>query len=375
LGSSQAAPTGLSNRQEAPPFNGHPLRKPPIPKIQPKPLHPLDPFPLPSANDPPFPHDPQEHTTPLDPESVQTPPPPLIELLPPLEPLPPVQPVTSLYLLPLPSLQPLPPLQPLPSLPPTPNVKRGSLAEKREPVPGTIRTLKPPATPLPSPKPIAKVKRGAEVFTTFIDARPPAGTTPAALAAPAPTPSEKPTLPKSKQELKDNYFVAKKAPAKDTSCFFTGMDTYDELKPKKGRQASNDAKAQCKAAGLTTLEQIWKTPTVLNPGAWKDAPTGAKWTEFVTWVSEIFAEETSGHVYLLLAKKVLPRKESIFYANEFKAMKSGGKVDKIIHVEYEYQKKIAPLDPNSTDLWWKKGDEDPKTRSAKCVDEAAPECA
>ncbi|KAL6708065.1 hypothetical protein ACN47E_003499 [Coniothyrium glycines] len=137
--------------------------------------------------------------------------------------------------------------------------------------------------------------------------------------------ADKPDLPGSKDDLRKTYF--KKGPAKDKSCFFTGMDVANGRRPP---QNTNEAKKQCKDAGLNYLDMngVWSKNNILNRKEWNGPPADAAWNDFIIWVSEIFAEETSGVAYLLITEASKPRAESIFYANEYKTMKDGGKVDK-----------------------------------------------
>jgi hypothetical protein len=172
--------------------------------------------------------------------------------------------------------------------------------------------------------------------------------------------ADKDELPKSKADLKTKYY--KSGPKKDKSCFFTGMDVDNSHTP---AQNTAEAKKQCKAAKLTTLEMIWNKNNILNQGEWKKPISAEDWTKFLDWVSEIFAEETTGAAFLLLPDNVKPRKESIFFSKEFKAMKDSGKVDKIMNVKFEDG--TTPTLPDITKddrVWWKKGAADPPTRDA-----------
>jgi hypothetical protein len=181
---------------------------------------------------------------------------------------------------------------------------------------------------------------------------------------------DNPEIPQSKEALRKEYF--KNAPKKDKSCFFTGMDAP---KGKKPAQNTLEAKKQCKAAKLTTLEDIWKKNNILNFGEWKKGSKREDFAKLLVWVSEIFAEESSGASYLLLAENMKPRKESIFFANEFKEIKAKGKVDKIMNVKFEFGKTPTLPDHNKDEhVWWKKGAADPPTRAEKCPDISTPEC-
>jgi hypothetical protein len=167
-------------------------------------------------------------------------------------------------------------------------------------------------------------------------------------------------LPHSVQELKEKYY--KSGPKKDKSCFFTGMDVGKAQDP---RVNTADAKRQCKAAKLTTLDGIWKKNNIVNPGEWanKGRGEGDVFDAFIIWVLEMFAEETSGTSYLFIPESTKPRKESIFFANEFKAMKGGRKVDKIAQVKFEFGKSPSLPDASKDEnLWWKRGAADPPTR-------------
>jgi hypothetical protein len=182
----------------------------------------------------------------------------------------------------------------------------------------------------------------------------------------APPKKENPEIPKSKEDLRKVYF--KKAPKKDKSCFFTGMDAPNGKTP---AQNTLEAKKQCKAAKLTTLEDIWSKNNILNFGEWKKGSKREDFAKLLVWVSEIFAEESSGAAYLLLAEKMQPRKESIFYA-----IKAKGTVDKIMNVKFEFGKTPTLPDHNKDEhVWWKKGNADPPTRPDKCPDVSTPECA
>ncbi|KAH5728822.1 hypothetical protein HBI17_226600 [Parastagonospora nodorum] len=107
--------------------------------------------------------------------------------------------------------------------------------------------------------------------------------------------ADKDPLPHSKQELKEKFY--KSGPKKDKSCFFTGMDID---KAHNAAQNTADAKRQCKAAKLTTLDGIWNKNNIVNPGEWanKGRGEGDDFDAFLIWVSEIFSEETSGTSYL-----------------------------------------------------------------------------
>jgi len=62
-----------------------------------------------------------------------------------------------------------------------------------------------------------------------------------------------------------------------------------------------------------------------------------------------------------------PPTDSIFFANEFPAMKSSGKVDQIKRMTFQLNGVEKPEDV--TRLWWKKGDADPVTKEGvRCVD-------
>jgi hypothetical protein len=173
---------------------------------------------------------------------------------------------------------------------------------------------------------------------------------------------QKPELPKSKTDLRNGGYF-NKAPKKDKSCFFTGMDVHGIGKDAKENTAI--AKKKCREAKLTTLEDIWKNKNLLNQGEWKKPINDKAWKNFLVWVSEIFAEESSGTAYLLIADNTEPRKQSIFFGNEFKQMKEKKRVDKIMRLKFE---KNGVPDPAKADkTWWKKGDQDPKTWEAiKC---------
>jgi hypothetical protein len=170
-------------------------------------------------------------------------------------------------------------------------------------------------------------------------------------------------LPTSKEDLRTKFF--KKAPKKDKSCFFTGMDVDKDHTP---AQNTAEAKKQCKTAKLVTLDSIWSKNNILNQGEWEKPIANPDWDNFLNWVSEIFAEETSGVAYLLLPENSKPRKESIFYSKEFPAMKDKNQVDKIMNVKFSFGSTPTLPDPTKDDnVWWKKGAADPPTR-----DEATP---
>lgn len=101
---------------------------------------------------------------------------------------------------------------------------------------------------------------------------------------------------------------------------------------------------------------------MLNRREW-NSPSDQEYTSFLNWVSEIFAEETSGNAFLLIPDRYNPRAESIFYSKEYKAMKDGNKVNKIMRVNFAYGTQTPTLpDPSKDDnVWWKKGDADPPT--------------
>ncbi|KAJ4983479.1 hypothetical protein SVAN01_11042 [Stagonosporopsis vannaccii] len=180
---------------------------------------------------------------------------------------------------------------------------------------------------------------------------------------PKQTPAPKPDLPKSKAELRRDWFKA--APKKDKSCFFTGVDLGEPNTAAPALKANTAAaKAQCKSAGLKTLEDIWKKNNILNAGEWK-AHQKADFDKFLIWVSEVFAEESSGTAYVLLKDNLQPASGSIFYKYEYAAMKAKGKVDKIMRVHFDAVKTTKPTlpeDSNAERTWWKKGDTDPTPR-------------
>ncbi|OAK94759.1 hypothetical protein IQ06DRAFT_329943 [Phaeosphaeriaceae sp. SRC1lsM3a] len=128
--------------------------------------------------------------------------------------------------------------------------------------------------------------------------------------SPAINSAPKPDIPKSKEDLKTTYL--KSAPKVDKSCFFTRMDVDISHPP---RQKQSDS-----------------------------------YTSFLNWVSEIFAEETSGNAFLLIPDRYNPRAESIFYSKEYKAMKDGNKVNKIMRVNFAYGTQTPTLpDPSKDD--------------------------
>ncbi|KAH7410379.1 hypothetical protein DE146DRAFT_775905 [Phaeosphaeria sp. MPI-PUGE-AT-0046c] len=166
-------------------------------------------------------------------------------------------------------------------------------------------------------------------------------------------------LPTSKADLEARFFKA--APAKDKSCFFTGMDVGE----KNPRQNTIEAKKQCKILRLTTLEGIWKKNQMLNQGQWKKPIVPQDWSNFLGWVSEIFADKTSGTAYLLIPGDIAPRGASIFYSIEFQAMKRSEQTDSIQKINFVYGNTPKLPDPSSDKedpTWWAKGWADPPVR-------------
>jgi hypothetical protein len=142
-----------------------------------------------------------------------------------------------------------------------------------------------------------------------------------------------------------------------------GSDNDGSDKKNQQRAKANTAlaKKKCRAAKLTTLDEIWKNKNLLTPGQWKQPIPAAKWNDFLTWVSEVFAEETSGTAYLLIPDELEPRKNSIFYQTEFPKMKALNKVPEIKRLTFH--KSITPkTDSSDVKTWWKKGGADPFSR-------------
>ncbi len=219
-----------------------------------------------------------------------------------------------------------------------------------------------PVPPSRNGSPSRPPSRGSSPVRGPTPAAPPVNT-PTKPTKPKQTPQPKPDLPKSKADLRRDWFKA--APKKDKSCFFTGVDLGNANTPAAALRANTAAaKSQCKSAGLKTLEDIWKKNNIVNPGEWKEHKR-ADFDKFLIWVSEIFAEESSGTAYLLLKDDLKPARGSIFYTYEYAAMKSKGKVDKIMRVHFDGVKTTKPSLPdagNAERTWWKAGDADPTPR-------------
>jgi len=79
-------------------------------------------------------------------------------------------------------------------------------------------------------------------------------------------------------------------------------------------------------------------------------------------VSEVSAEVASGTVYLVTPKGLAPRKDGIFFGNEFSVMKEVGMVDKIIRIDYEYGRGLVLPDRDDDNVWWARGMPDPESR-------------
>jgi hypothetical protein len=66
-----------------------------------------------------------------------------------------------------------------------------------------------------------------------------------------------------------------------------------------------------------------------------------------------------------LQAKVKIRRCNVFYSKEYPAMKTKGKVDKIMRMNFDGTAATKPTLPADTDAektWWKKGDADPAPR-------------
>ncbi|KAF1912665.1 hypothetical protein BDU57DRAFT_523077 [Ampelomyces quisqualis] len=162
----------------------------------------------------------------------------------------------------------------------------------------------------------------------------------------------KPRIPRTKQELRDIYFM--QAPPKDKSCFFSGM----KVRGVKADPVHNTlwAKLLCHGAGLTTIDDLWTEEDMSEPSFWEGRITASAYERIIIWMSQIFAEETTGTAYLVIADSLEPKTASIFFRHEFGAIKAGGKVTEIKRLNFS---NMWINDPTTGRIWWKKGDEDP----------------
>jgi hypothetical protein len=114
------------------------------------------------------------------------------------------------------------------------------------------------------------------------------------------------------------------------------------------------AKAYAVSHGLTTVEQAF-APGFTDKKRYKGDQI-AEGRVFQKAFSEAYAARTSGKVYLLMPHSAMPFCDSIFYANEFKTIKEGGRVEKIIWLDYP----TTPADPATVaTTWWETGGADP----------------
>ena len=126
---------------------------------------------------------------------------------------------------------------------------------------------------------------------------------------------------------------------KDKSMYFTGLKTRGEI---------NTAKKYATDHGLIHVSSVYPDGyTDVNRYEGSDDEKRA----FQEAFSQVYAEKTSGTAYLMLDDGQDPADTSIFKTIEFKAMKDGGHVDKILRFPYNN----PPDDPKSSNSeFWKK---------------------
>lgn len=73
------------------------------------------------------------------------------------------------------------------------------------------------------------------------------------------------------------------------------------------QESTQIAKNKCREAKLQTLEDIWKVAQPLVKNSWSNV-NNKKWLQFAVWVSEVFAEKSSGTAYLLIPDIEEPKK-------------------------------------------------------------------
>lgn len=139
-------------------------------------------------------------------------------------------------------------------------------------------------------------------------------------------------------------------PAQNKSIFFTGH----------GLKGTHEIKAWAATVGLTSIGVVWKTGNdFLDPDNYNGTP--AMIMQFAIDFSSVYANETSGTAYLIIEKDNQPKADGIFYRNELQIMIMGGKVDKIIRLDLNPDF-TGPMDLNSTNIYWKKGDPKPPAK-------------
>lgn len=77
-------------------------------------------------------------------------------------------------------------------------------------------------------------------------------------------------------------------------------------------------------------------------------------------MSEVFAEVSSGTVYLVIPRGLAAREDGTFLTKEFPVMKEVGLVDKIIRIDYEYGRDLVLPDKEEGNVWWERGMPDPE---------------
>ena len=129
------------------------------------------------------------------------------------------------------------------------------------------------------------------------------------------------------------------APGKDTLMYFTGLKTRKDI---------NTAKKYAEDHGMTHVSKVYPDGFT-DPNRYEG--TDEEKRQFQKDFSQVYAEKTTGTAYLMLDDDKEPASDSIFYTVEFKAMKDGGHVDKILRFPF-----TSPPDKpkDSTKKYWEK---------------------
>ncbi|KAJ3541998.1 hypothetical protein NM208_g4332 [Fusarium decemcellulare] len=143
------------------------------------------------------------------------------------------------------------------------------------------------------------------------------------------------------------------APARDTAVFFTHHNTEQEW---------FDIEKWAIQKGLTHARAIWDIEGYADKNNYEDQGFYREsqfWTDF----SKIYAQFSSGTVYLVMRYEYKPRFDSIFYSVELTELIDGGNVDRIIWIDGAN----LPDDPRSiTKTYWQRGERLPSPDGNFC---------
>jgi hypothetical protein len=134
--------------------------------------------------------------------------------------------------------------------------------------------------------------------------------------------------------------------------YFTGLRTRKDI---------NTAKRYAEEHGLTHVSKVYPVGFTDLGGY---SGTDEEKRQFQKDFSKVYAEKTSGTAYLMIDDDKEPASDSIFYTVEFKAMKDGGQVDKILRFPFTN----PPADPKSaTKVYWTKPADAARYATGWCV--------